>query len=68
MKTTILGIVTILAAIASAAVSYLKTGTFDFTATVAAVTAGWGLIKAADSTTPATGSGSSAAATSIPKA
>jgi len=56
MKTTILGIVTILAAVASAAVSYLKTGTFDFAATVAAVTAGWGLIKAADSTTatPAT--------------
>lgn len=49
MKTTILGIATIVAAIANAVVSFLKTGTADFGSVVVAVTAGIGLIKAADS-------------------
>jgi len=50
MKTTVLGILTILVAVGSAAVSFLKTGTFDFATTAASVTAGFGLIKAKDAT------------------
>ena len=48
MKTTILGIVTIIAAIATAAASYLKTGSADFTVLIGGISAGIGLIKAAD--------------------
>lgn len=48
MKTTILGIATIVAAVANAAVSFLKTGTADYGTLIAAVTAGIGLIKASD--------------------
>jgi len=55
MKTTISGILTIIIAVSVAVVSYLKNGTADFGALVAAVTVGVGLIKAADATkaTPA---------------
>jgi hypothetical protein len=49
MKTTVLGILTIVAAVANAAVSFLKTGTADIPVTIAAITAGWGLLHAADS-------------------
>ena len=49
-KTTQLGILTILAAIVNAALSFLKTGTFAFAEVFTAVTAGIGLIKAADAT------------------
>ena len=48
MKTTILGILTIVAAVSNAAVQLLKGGSFDIASTIAAVTAGLGLIKAAD--------------------
>jgi len=49
-KTTILGVLTIIAAISNAALNFLKTGTpGDVGALVAAITAGYGLIKAADS-------------------
>jgi hypothetical protein len=48
MKTTVLGVLTIIVAVGSAAVSLLKTGTFDFATTAASVTAGLGLIKAKD--------------------
>jgi len=49
-KTTILGIVTIIAAIANAALNFLKTGTVgDIGATIALISGGYGLIKAADS-------------------
>lgn len=49
MKTTILGILTIIAAVANAAVSFLKTGTIDnIGETFALITGGYGLIKAAD--------------------
>lgn len=50
MKTTALGIITIVAAVANAALSFLKTGTADYGALIAAVTAGIGLLKAADAT------------------
>jgi|688.fasta_scaffold1025782_3 hypothetical protein len=49
MKTTILGIATIVAAVSNAVVSFLQTGTTDFGSLIVAVTAGIGLIKAADS-------------------
>jgi len=48
MKTTVLGVLTILVAVGSAAVSFLKTGTFDFAQVAASVTAGYGLIHAKD--------------------
>lgn len=48
MKTTILGILTILAAVSNAAISFLKTGSADFGTLIAAITAGIGLVKAAD--------------------
>ena len=50
MKTTILGIATIVAAVSSAVVSFLKTGYADYGTLIAAVTAGIGLIKASDAT------------------
>lgn len=49
-KTTILGVISILAAVLNAAVSFLKTGAFDVAGVFTAVTAGIGLIKAADAT------------------
>ena len=49
MKTTILGSLTIVSAICFAATSFIKTGAFDFGVLVTGVTAGIGLIKAADS-------------------
>jgi len=48
MKTTILGVLTIVSAVCFAAISFIKTGTFDFGALTVGVTAGIGLIKAAD--------------------
>ncbi len=47
-KTTILGILTIVTAIANAALMFLKSGTTDIGGVIVAVTAGLGLIKAAD--------------------
>jgi hypothetical protein len=48
-KTTILGVVTIIAAIVNAALSFLQTGSLgDIGQTVALITGGFGLIKAAD--------------------
>jgi hypothetical protein len=47
-KTTILGILTIITAIANAALMFLKSGTTDIGGVIVAVTAGLGLIKAAD--------------------
>jgi hypothetical protein len=48
-KTTILGVFTILAAVANAVVSFLKTGTVNnIGETFALITGGYGLIKAAD--------------------
>ena len=49
MKTTALGIATILAAIANATIEFLNTGAANWAALVTGVTAGFGLIKAADS-------------------
>jgi hypothetical protein len=47
-KTTQLGILTILAAVVNAGIAFLKAGTFDIAGVFTAVTAGIGLIKAAD--------------------
>jgi len=49
MKTTIYGVITILAAVSTALASFIKTGTFDVATTITAITAGIGLIKAQDS-------------------
>lgn len=49
MKTTALGIATILAALANATIEFLNTGTANWAALVTGVTAGFGLVKAADS-------------------
>lgn len=48
MKTTALGIATIVAAVANAVVQFLNTGAADWAALVTNVTAGFGLVKAAD--------------------
>ena len=48
MKTTIIGILTIVSAVSFAAISFLKAGAFDFGSLITGVTAGIGLIKAAD--------------------
>lgn len=49
-KTTLTGVLTIVATVAGAGLHYLKTGSIpDLTATLAALTAGWGLIAASDS-------------------
>lgn len=49
-KTTVLGVITIIAAIANAALSFLQTGSLgDVGQTIALITGGFGLIKAADS-------------------
>jgi hypothetical protein len=49
MKTTIIGVLTIVSSVCFAALAFLKTGTFDLGAFITGVTAGFGLIKAADS-------------------
>lgn len=48
MKTTLLGILVIISAVITAAVSFIKSGTFDFMVLTTALGAGWGLVKAAD--------------------
>lgn len=48
MKTTALGILTIIVAVANAAIALLKGQPIDFAATATAITAGIGLVKAAD--------------------
>jgi hypothetical protein len=48
MKTTILGILTIIATVSNVAVQLINGGAPDFAAAFAAVVAGAGLIKAAD--------------------
>ena len=48
MKTTILGILTITTSVLGSVISFLKTGSADVGPLVAGVTAGIGLIKAAD--------------------
>ena len=48
-RTTLLGILTIVATIAGAAVEFLKTGSCNLIALTTGVTVGVGLIKAADS-------------------
>lgn len=57
MKTTVLGVITILVAVGNAAISFLKTGAFDFAATASSVTAGYGLIHAKDAPTKSVDSG-----------
>lgn len=49
VKTTVLGILTIIAAVVNTAVALLNNQDVDFGATIAAITAGIGLVKAADS-------------------
>jgi hypothetical protein len=48
MKTTILGILTIVGAVISGATQFLKGGSVDFISIVPAISAGIGLIKAQD--------------------
>jgi len=48
MKTTLLGILTIIATLSGAAVEFMKTGTCNLAALTTGITAGIGLIKAAD--------------------
>jgi len=48
MKTTLLGIVTIIATLCTAFLSFSKTGSLDIPVVFAGITAGWGLIHAAD--------------------
>jgi hypothetical protein len=49
IKTTVLGVFTILAAISNAGLQFLKTGSVDnFGETLALIAGGYGLIKAAD--------------------
>ena len=48
MKTTILGVLTIVSAVCFAGIGFLNTGAFDFGVLITGVTAGIGLIKAAD--------------------
>ncbi len=49
-NTTVLGILTIASAIIGAAIEFLKTGTCNMVTLGTGITAGWGLISAADST------------------
>jgi hypothetical protein len=49
MKTTIYGSLTILAALINAAIAIMNGGSLDIVTTITAITAGIGLIKAADS-------------------
>jgi hypothetical protein len=48
MKTTILGVLTILGAVISGSAQFLKNGQVDLMSLIPAVTAGIGLIKAQD--------------------
>jgi hypothetical protein len=48
MKTTALGILTIVATLANVGVQVLKGGSPDFMGAIAALTAGFGLVKAQD--------------------
>jgi hypothetical protein len=48
MKTTALGILTIIATLANVGVQVLKGGNPDFMGAIAALTAGFGLVKAQD--------------------
>jgi len=48
MKTTILGTLTIIVAVGNAAIQILSGDTIDYAVTVASITAGIGLLKAAD--------------------
>jgi hypothetical protein len=48
MKTTILGILTIIGAIVSGATQFMKGGSIDLISIVPAISAGIGLIKAQD--------------------
>ena len=48
MKTTILGVLTIISGITFAGISFIKTGSFDISALILSITSGVGLIKAAD--------------------
>jgi len=48
MKTTILGVLTIVGAVVSAATQFLTSGSIDLLSLAPAVTAGIGLIKAKD--------------------
>jgi hypothetical protein len=48
MKTTILGILTIVGAIVSGATQFMKVGSVDLISIVPAISAGIGLIKAQD--------------------
>lgn len=48
MKTTILGVLTIIATLSNVGVQIMKGGTPDLMGAFAAVTAGFGLIKARD--------------------
>lgn len=48
MKTTIIGVLTIVSAIVGAALQFLKSGNADWQTTVVTVIAGIGFIKAAD--------------------
>jgi hypothetical protein len=49
MKTTALGIATIVAALANATIEFLNTGAANWAALVTGITAGFGLVRAADS-------------------
>ena len=48
MKTTILGILTIIVSVGNALIQILNGDSIDFAATAASITAGIGLLKAAD--------------------
>lgn len=48
MKTTILGILTIIVSVGNALIQILNGDNIDFAATAASITAGVGLLKAAD--------------------
>ena len=49
-KTTILGVLTIIAAVSNALANFLKTGSVgDIGETIAIIAGGYGLVKAADS-------------------
>lgn len=49
-KTTILGILTIVGAVTTAAYQYVQGSSIDFVVLSTAITAGWGLIMAKDAT------------------
>jgi hypothetical protein len=48
MRTTILGVLTIISGITFAGISFIKNGSFDIPALILSITSGVGLIKAAD--------------------